>query len=67
MMQGRLNRLRRMTFDEGRWRASALARTFGDRVRARLTTPRWRREDLLGALAPDVVDDAMRGAIARQD
>ena len=67
MKQGQLSRLRRMTFEEGRWRASALARTFGDRIRTRLMTPRWRREDLVGALAPDVVDAATRGAIARQD
>ena len=66
MMQGRLSRLRRMTFDEGRWRASELARTFGDRLRARLTTPRWRREDIGGVLAADVLDDVMRDAIARQ-
>src|SRR5258705_52442 len=67
MMQGRLSRLRRMTFDEGRWRASEMARTFGDRARSRLTTPRWRREDIGRVLAADVLDAAMRDAIARQD
>ncbi len=67
MMMGRLNRLRRMTFGEGRWRASELVRTFGDRIRARVATPRWRREDIARALAPDALDAATRGAIARQD
>jgi hypothetical protein len=67
MMTGRLNRLRRMTFEEGRWRASELVRTFGDRIRARLATPRWRREDIARALAPDALDAATDGAIARQD
>ena len=67
MMTGRLNRLRRMTFDEGRWRASQLVRTFGDRIRARLATPQWRREDIARVLAPDALDAATRGAIARQD
>jgi hypothetical protein len=56
-----------MTIDEGRWRASELARTFGDRLRARLTTPRWRREDIGRVLAAEVLDAAMRDAIARQD
>jgi len=67
MMQGRLSRLRRMTIDEGRWRASELARTVGDRARARLTTPRWHREDIGRVLAADVLDAAMRDALARQD
>ena len=67
MMQGRLSRLRRMTIDEGRWRASELARTVGDRARARLTTPRWHREDIGRVLAADVLDAAMGDALARQD
>ena len=67
MMQGRLSRLRRMTVDEVRWRASEMARTFGDRARSRVTMPRWRREDIGRALVSDAMDDAMRHAIARQD
>jgi len=43
MISGRLNRVRRMTFEEGRWRARELARTAGDRVRFTFGTPRWRR------------------------
>ena len=41
MSAGRLERLRRMTFDEGRWRTHELARTLGDRVRFRLHKPQW--------------------------
>jgi hypothetical protein len=67
MMPGRLNRLRRMTFDEGRWRASELARTFTDRIRARLGTPQWRRGDIARALAHEALDGPTRDAIGRQD
>jgi len=41
MTASRLNRLRRMTFDEGRWRAREATRTVADRVRFRLRRPRW--------------------------
>jgi hypothetical protein len=41
MTAGRLERLRRMTFDEGRWRTRELTRTLGDRVRFMLRQPQW--------------------------
>src|SRR5258705_5567219 len=41
MISASLDRLRRMTLDEGRWRAREMTRTFGDRVRCQLQTPRW--------------------------
>ena len=34
-------RLRRMTFEEGRWRTRETARTLGDRIRFRVARPRW--------------------------
>ncbi len=67
MIAARLNRLRRMTFEEGRWRASELARTVGDRIRARCGTPAWRREDLRRVLAGEVLDAATREAIAERN
>jgi uncharacterized heparinase superfamily protein len=41
MMAGRLDRLRRMTFEEARWRGREMMRTTGDRVRFRIRAPRW--------------------------
>ena len=41
MISGRLDRLRRMTFEEGRWRAREMTRTLRDRVRFRFRRPQW--------------------------
>jgi uncharacterized heparinase superfamily protein len=43
MIFGRLDRLRRMTLEEGRWRVRERTRRLGDRVRFRLRTPGWER------------------------
>ena len=66
MIQSRLNRLRRMTFEECSWRARVVARTTADRLRVRFLSPRWDREDLQFVLAPAAVAE-MRDAVARKD
>jgi hypothetical protein len=51
-----LNRLRRMSRDEMSWRARAAARVTAGRIAMRVRPRGWRREDLRGVLAPDVID-----------
>src|SRR5688572_9969323 len=50
----RLDRLRRMSRDELRWRSSVAIRTARGRAAARIRTSRWNRGDLSHALAPDL-------------
>jgi len=40
-MESRINRLRRMSVQEGRWRSREMLRTFSDRILFRLHAPRW--------------------------
>jgi hypothetical protein len=51
-----LDRLRRMSRDELRWRTSVAIRTARGRAAARIWTSRWNRGDLVQALAPDLLD-----------
>jgi hypothetical protein len=67
MILSRLQRARRMTFEESRWRTRELAHTVADRVRSRLSTPDWDRKDIAAVLAPSALDDALRRAIERRD
>src|SRR5438132_9374291 len=67
MISGRLSRARRMTLKEGTWRTVEMARTAGDRLRARFETPRWRRQDIADVLASPVLTRTMRSAIARHE
>ena len=67
MILSRLQRARRMTFEESRWRTRELAHTVADRVRSRLSTPDWDRKDIAAVLAPSALDDALRRAIDRRD
>src|SRR5688572_1453088 len=60
----RLDRLRRMSRGELRWRSSAAIRAARGRAAARIRTPRWNRRDLARALAPDVLDSGLRAQIA---
>ena len=51
----RLDRLRRMSRDELRWRSSVAIRTARGRATALIHTSRWNRGDLSHALAPDLL------------
>ena len=62
-----LDRLRRMSRDELRWRSSVAIRTARGRATARIRTSRWNREDLSHALAPDLLAEGMRAQIAGRD
>ena len=62
----RLDRLRRMSRDELRWRSSVAIRVARGRAAARLRTPRWNRHDLAQVLTPDLLDSGLRAQIAGQ-
>src|SRR5687767_1606556 len=51
----RLDRLRRMSREELRWRSSVAIRTARGRATALIHTSRWNRGDLSHALAPDLL------------
>ncbi len=53
----RLERLRRVTGEELRWRASVAARTSAQRAAARLRPPRWNRDALYRVLREDAHGD----------
>src|SRR6185295_12940782 len=57
-------RLARMDRAELTWRGAAAARIAVERVRARISPPRWDRRDLHGALAPLPELSAARTALA---
>src|SRR6266850_3792620 len=59
-----VSRLARMDRAELTWRGAAAARIAVDRVRARISPPRWNRRDLLTALAPLPELAAARTALA---
>ena len=59
----RLERLRRMTRRELRWRALAALRTKAQGTVARLRPPRWRRADLGRALAAQALNEELRSAL----
>src|SRR6185295_10738628 len=59
-----LSRLARMNRAELSWRGVAAARIATDRVRARISPPRWNRRDLHAALAPRPELAAARRALA---
>ena len=60
MIASRFNRIRRMTFEEGRWRTREMARTLGDRVMFRLRRPRW-EEPRNARVAEEVAERLARG------
>jgi hypothetical protein len=62
-----LTRLRHMTRDEVRWRASVAVRRVTDRLNARERTGGWRRGDIASVLAPEVIDADLRARIAAAD
>src|SRR5687767_9947670 len=62
-----LKRLGRMSPDEVVWRTRVVARTHGQRLAARMRTPRWERQDLRRVLQPEVLDAATRRAIDASD
>src|SRR5687768_13162287 len=62
----RLDRLRRMSRDELRWRSSVAIRTARGRAAARIRTSRWNRGDLSHALAPDLLAAGLRAQIDGQ-
>jgi len=51
-----LNRLRRMRRDEMSWRARTAARIVAGRIAMRVRPRGWRRDDIRGVLAADVID-----------
>ena len=59
-----LARILRMPRAELSWRVRAGARIEQQRLAWALRRPRWRRRDIGRVLAPDSIDDGMRGAIA---
>jgi heparinase II/III-like protein len=59
-----VSRLARMDRAELTWRGAAAARIAVDRVRARISRPRWNRRDLHTALAPLPALSAARTALA---
>jgi uncharacterized heparinase superfamily protein len=62
-----LNRLRRMTPGELRWRGAVAARAGVERIRHRVREPRWRRSALSRALAREAVDARLATAMRRGD
>ncbi|MEQ1726987.1 MAG: alginate lyase family protein [Vicinamibacterales bacterium] len=65
MIARRLQRLRRMTARELRWRATTALRTGTDRLGAALRSPGWDRRELPGRLAAP--SPALRNAVGRGD
>jgi hypothetical protein len=59
----RLDRLRRMSRDEVRWRLAVAARTAGGRLAHRMRAARWNRAALAAALAPSIRDREISGRI----
>ena len=66
MRRLRLERLRRMSSHEWRWRTRDVLQTATERARACLGAPRWNRTDVSRVLAGSALD-ACRDAIARED
>jgi hypothetical protein len=62
-----LDRLRRISGDELRWRLSVAARTAADRVSIRIRAAQWNRRDLAGILAPAARDLALTRRISAGD
>ena len=60
MTPGPLHRVRRMTFEEVRWRTRELASTLHDRLRFRVGTPRW-PDTRNSSVASAVTDRLCRG------
>src|SRR5712691_8553910 len=67
MIRNPIDRFRRMSRDEIKWRASVAARTVAHRVATRLGSRRWRRLDLQRVLAQGVLDDSARLAMRKKD
>src|SRR5687768_7945643 len=59
-----LDRLRRMSRDEVRWRTQVVIRTARERIGANVSAPRWNRDDLGRILARDVLDRDLKAQIA---
>src|SRR5215212_695988 len=62
-----LARLLGMPREELAWRLSTRARIERQRLAFAVRRPRWRRGDIRGALAPDLLDAPMRAAITARD
>src|SRR5688572_6341813 len=56
MKRLRLDRLRRMSAHEWRWRALDALHTAAERVRTRTGAARWKRKDISGILATAALD-----------
>ena len=67
MTRRSLVRLARMDAAEVRWRLKAGGRAAIDRAATGFITPRWKREQLLSALAPLPGLMSARAALARHD
>ena len=65
-MSMRLDRVRRMTRHEGRWRAQDILHRAAERVLTRTGAARWKRTDIARVLTGSVLDDC-RAHIARHD
>src|SRR5688572_1892982 len=59
-----LDRLRRLTRHEVRWRAATALRSNAQRIACRIHEPRWVRADIVRVLAPDAVLEEVRSAAA---
>src|SRR5687768_5937843 len=59
-----LDRLRRLTRHEVRWRAATALRSNAQHAASRIQAPRWSRADIVRVLAPDVVPEDVRAAAA---
>jgi hypothetical protein len=59
-----LDRVRRLTSHEVRWRTATVLRSNAQHLAARIQSPQWTRADIARVLAPDVVHDEVRSAAA---
>jgi hypothetical protein len=59
-----LERLRRLTRHEVRWRTATMIRSRAQHLSSRLRPPRWTRADVARILAPGVAAEELRAAVA---